>query len=267
MRVLLVDDDPIMRRATTRMLPRFQVDAVGGAAEALSAIATDEHYAAVVVDASLGAFPDRDGIELVRELRERGFVGGIVLVSGIVKEHLEEEARRAGADAALLKGDFDGSELRMTIERVIAVRSPPPPGTTDELPPDLRALAGDVLDVFAQERSLEAEQAYRLALLAQAAFASVGRDWSVIEACARAVGLSRQTLQPYATVAARWSAPELRQLLAARRNVRGEPISISHLVLLARLSNPARDQWTERVFDEGLTVRQLRELLRNESQD
>ena len=73
--------------------------------------------------------------------------------------------------------------------------------------------------------------------------------------------------QPYATVAARWSAPELRQLLAARRNVRGEPISISHLVLLARLSNPARDQWTERVFDEGLTVRQLRELLRNESQD
>lgn len=266
MRVLLVDDDPIMRRATTRMLPRFQVDAVGSAAEALVALA-DAPYAAVVVDASLGAFPDRGGIELVRELRDRGFAGGIVLVSGIVKEHLEEEARRAGADAAMLKGEFDGSELRMTIERVIAVRSPPPPGTSDELPADLRGLADDVLDVFAQERSLEAEQAYRLAMLAQAAFASEGRDWSVIEACARAVGLSRQTLQPYATVAARWSAPELRHLLAERRNAHGHPISISHLVLLARLSNPARDQWLERVFDEALTVRQLRELLRSDSQD
>jgi hypothetical protein len=155
----------------------------------------------------------------------------------------------------------------MTIERVIAVRNPPAPGTTDELPGDLRALADDVLDVFAQERSLGAEQAYRLAMLAQAAFATEGRDWSVIEACARAVGLSRQTLQPYATVAARWSAPDLRHLLADRRNARGEPISISHLVLLARLANPARDHWLERVFDEGLTVRQLRELLRSDSQD
>jgi DNA-binding response OmpR family regulator len=265
MRVLLVDDDPIMRRATTRMLPRFRVDAVSSAAEALLAVASTL-YSAVVIDACLGPSADRAGIELVRELRVRGYASGIVLVSGIVKEHLEDEARRAGADAALLKGDFDGSELRMTIERVIAVHNPPPPSAVDELPPDLRALADDVLDVFAQERSLEAEQAYRLALLAQAAFASEARDWSVIEACARAVGLSRQTLQPYATVVSRWSADELRRLLAERRNVRGEPISVSHLVLLSRLPNPARSLWLERVFGEGLTVRQLRELLR-ESQD
>jgi DNA-binding response OmpR family regulator len=266
MRVLLVDDDPIMRRATARMLPRFQVDTVGSAPDALSAVESTP-YAAVVIDACLGSFADRGGIELVRELRSRGYPSGIVLVSGIVKEDLEEEGRRAGADAALLKGEFDGSELRMTIERVIAVRNPPAAGDVDELPSELRVLADDVLDVFAQERSIEAEQAYRLALLAQAAFASEERDWSVIEACARAVGLSRQTLQPYATVASRWTAPELLHLLAERRNARGEPISISHLVLLARLSNPARSQWLERVFDEGLTVRQLRELLRSESQE
>jgi CheY-like chemotaxis protein len=264
MKVLLVDDDPIMQRATTRMLPRFQVDTVGAARDALFAVGQTA-YEAIVVDACLGSFAERAGIELVRELRERGSEAGIVLVSGIVKEHLEDEARRVGADAALVKGEFDGSDLRTTIERAVASHTPPAPDA-DALPPDLRVLAEDVLDAFAKERTLQADLAYRLALLAQGAASSTAASGSsIFEACARAVGLSRQTLQPYATVAARWTGPELRRLLAERRNVRGEPISISHLVELARLSNPTRDEWLERVYAEGLTVRQLRDLLRNNS--
>jgi CheY-like chemotaxis protein len=262
MKVLLVDDDPIMRRATTRMLPRFQVDAVGAAHEALFAVGQTT-YEAIVVDACLGSFADRGGIELVRELRARGSEAGIILVSGVVKDTLEEEARRVGADAALVKGEFDSSGLRTAIERAVAARTPPPASDTDALTPELRVLAEDVLDAFARERTLQADLAYRLALLAQGAAASTTSPGaSIIEACARAVGLSRQTLQPYATVAARWTGPELRQLLAERRNKFGEPISISHLVELARLSNPTRDEWLERVFAEGLTVRQLRDLLR-----
>jgi CheY-like chemotaxis protein len=264
MKVLLVDDDPIMQRATTRMLPRFHVDAVGAASEALFAVGRTA-YEAIIVDVCLGSFAERAGIELVRELRERGSDAGIVLVSGIVKDQLEAEARRVGADAALVKGEFDGSNLRTTIERAVAARTAAS-AEQDALPADLRILAEDVLDAFAKERALQADLAYRLALLAQGAAASTAASGtSIFEACARAVGLSRQTLQPYATVAARWTGPELRQLLAERRNVRGEPISISHLVELARLSNPTRDEWLERVYAEGLTVRQLRDLLRGSS--
>jgi DNA-binding NarL/FixJ family response regulator len=267
MNVLLVDDDPIMQRATTRMLPRFHVDAVSDAEQALAAVDRN-HYDAVVVDACLGAYQDRAGIRLVSELRARGCAAGIVLVSGVVKDELDEETRRVGADAALLKGDFDGPVLRAVIERVVAARVQlPRDADDDELPDDLRTLAGDVLDTFARERALHAEQAYRLALLAKAAFAHPSLKGSPIEACARAVGLSRQTLQPYALVATRWSAPELRHLLAERRNSRGEPISISHLVLLAKLPRATRDTWTERVFAEGLTVRQLREILKVAARD
>lgn len=262
MHVLLVDDDPIMRRATARMLPRYHVDTVASAEDALNAVERTR-YDAIVVDACLGAFADRRGFELVRNLRERGYEDAILLVSGVVKETLEAEGRLAGADATLLKGEFDGPELRAAIERAIAARCGPPSAETEgDLPDDLRALAGDVLDTFAREHELHAEQAYRLALLAKAAFARGSSKGSPIEACARAVGLSRQTLQPYAIVASRWSAPELKHLLAERRNAQGQPISISHLVVLAKLPRGMRETWIERVFAEALTVRQLRDILK-----
>ena len=263
MNVLLVDDDPIMRRATTRMLPRYEVDTVGSAEEALAAVER-KTYEAVVIDACLGAHDDRRGLALVLELRERGYAAAVLLVSGIVKDTLEAEAQRVGADSTLLKGEFDGSVLRAAIERAIAVREGPRSARVEsDLPEDLRILAEDVLDSFAREHALHAEQAYRLALLAKAAFARASPRGSPIEACARAVGLSRQTLQPYAIVASRWSAPELKHLLAERRNARGEPISISHLVVLAKLPRGTRDAWIERVFAESLTVRQLRDILKS----
>jgi CheY-like chemotaxis protein len=270
MNVLLVDDDPVVRRATARMLPRFHVDTVGGVAEALSAI-EQIPYEAVIVDVCLApSREDRSGFELVRQLRARGLPLAIVLVSGVLIDTLEVEAQRVGADAALLKADYDGPTLRAAIERAMAIRNgsdSPDDSLREKLPADLRALAEDVLDSFAKERDLEAEQAYRLALLAKAAFAHRSPRGSAIEACARAVGLSRQTLQPYAIVASRWSAPELKHLLAERRNANGEPISISHLVVLAKLPRPARDTWLERVFAEGLTVRQLRDILKGAARD
>jgi hypothetical protein len=196
-------------------------------------------------------------------LRDRGCNAAILLVSGIVTDTLQAEGKRVGADSTLLKGEFDGFVLRGAIERAVATRQGRLPGEAEEeLPDDLRTLAEDVLDSFAEEHALHAEQAYRLALLAKAAFARGSSKGSPIEACARAVGLSRQTLQPYAIVASRWSAPELKHLLAERRNTRGEPISISHLVVLAKLPRGTREAWIERVFAEALTVRQLRDILK-----
>lgn len=122
----------------------------------------------------------------------------------------------------------------------------------------LQPLIDGALQAMRQQRACEADVAYRLALLAHAARSSRG----TFATCARALGVSRQTLQPYALVAEQWSADELRTLLAERRTSLGEPISISHLVLLAKLPRPACDRILERVFSEGLTVRQLRRVLR-----
>jgi DNA-binding response OmpR family regulator len=268
MNVLIVDDDPIVRRATTRMLPRYHVDTAGSPDDALKAVGR-KAYEVIVVDACLGESEDRRGLDLIRRLRQRGCEAAILLVSGIVKETLEAEGRLVGADATLVKGEFDGPELRVAIERAVAGRVGPRADDDGEgLPDDLRALAEDVLDSFAKEHELHAEQAYRLALLAKAAFARASSSkGSPIEACARAVGLSRQTLQPYAIVASRWSAPELKHLLAERRNAQGEPISISHLVVLAKLPRGTRETWIERVFAEALTVRQLRDILKGAGKD
>lgn len=123
---------------------------------------------------------------------------------------------------------------------------------------DLQSLIRDALEASEQQRTSEAELAYRVALVAQAARASRG----TFDSCARALGMSRQTLQPYALVAERWSGKELRHLLAERRNARGEPISISHLALLAKLPRSTCDALVERVFAEGLTVHELRRVLR-----
>jgi hypothetical protein len=107
------------------------------------------------------------------------------------------------------------------------------------------------------QRAAEAEVAYRFAAAAAHATRNGG-----IDACARALGVSRQTLAPYALVASHWSAAELKHLLAERRNVHGDPISISHLVELAKLDPEDRDRWLERTFAGGLTVRELRAGLR-----
>jgi hypothetical protein len=111
----------------------------------------------------------------------------------------------------------------------------------------------EALQAIKLQRAAEAEVAYRLAVAA----AHATRDGG-IDACAAVLGVSRQTLAPYALVASQWTAEELRHLLAERRTVHGDPISISHLVELAKLAPADRDRWLERTFAQGLTVRELR---------
>ena len=68
-RLLLVDDDDVMRRSSVRFLARagFEVVAVGSGAEALALI-EDQRIDVAVVDLEM---PGMDGIQLMRRLRER----------------------------------------------------------------------------------------------------------------------------------------------------------------------------------------------------
>jgi DNA-binding NarL/FixJ family response regulator len=259
MRVLLVDDDPLVRRGVARILPRFEVDAVGESRAAMEACRA-KPYDAVIIDACLDLDGGRGGLDLARALREDGPERVIVLMSGMQPEDLRVEGDRVGADAAIYKGDMSGPTIRALLEELVALRAGREKHA--ELADELHALVEDVCDAAAEVLFVDAEYVFRMAVLAQKAYGAADDGDPQFAACARAVGLSRQALQPYVLVAKRWTREELRVLLAERRNVLGKPMSVSHLHLLARLPRHAREEWVERVFSEGLTVSGLQQLLR-----
>jgi len=107
-RVLVVDDDPGMRRVMQWALEDegYTVVAAAGAAQAVAAAA--EHPPAVVVlDYGL---PDGDGASVARELRAVAADAALPIVLVTADGRASEKAERAGAVAHLHK-PFDVGEL------------------------------------------------------------------------------------------------------------------------------------------------------------
>ncbi|MEQ1570297.1 MAG: response regulator, partial [Myxococcota bacterium] len=82
-RVLLVDDDEMVRRSIQRLLERqgFVAESVGGGREALARVAAphDPQVDVMLLDV---AMPDIDGIETLRTLRETHPTLPVLLYSG-----------------------------------------------------------------------------------------------------------------------------------------------------------------------------------------
>jgi len=256
--VLLVDRDPVLRRAAAQLLPRFRVDTATRADEAFLAFER-RPYEALVVDECLGLPSERLGIALAGAVRRRSFETGIVLTSDAPANDLEVRARRAGIDAILSREELRGPILRAAVENAVAARACAGPRPTEKthLPRALQALVDDARDTLAEGRIVQAEQVYRIALVARAASSDVTGTRLASEA-ARALELTRHSLLDYGLLASRFTAAEFRELLAVRRTVHGDYITVSHLQQLAKLPRGAREVWIERSFAEGLTVRQLR---------
>jgi hypothetical protein len=128
-----------------------------------------------------------------------------------------------------------------------------------DLPEDLRDLLDAVRRAAVDIRAAEAEHACRIATLARASAGRHARHGlTATEACARALGVARSTLQAFATLAARWSPEDLRTMFQ-RRDPRGRALSLSNLLVISRLPRVAREQCIHRIFREGLSVRELRE--------
>jgi DNA-binding response OmpR family regulator len=118
MRVLLVEDDVRVAGALEAALRRRGYDLLraGTAAEALAAPPVD----LVLLDLGL---PDRDGLEVCRELRRRGDVA-IIAVTARGEERDRIAGLRTGADDYVVK-PFGIAELQARIDAVMrrAVRS------------------------------------------------------------------------------------------------------------------------------------------------
>jgi two-component system response regulator MprA len=100
-RVLVVDDDPVLRRSLERVLrlASYEVDLIDHGQGALAALAR-ERYAAVVLDVSM---PPPDGLEVCRRLRAGGDRTPVIMLTAREAVSDRVDGLEAGADDYLVK--------------------------------------------------------------------------------------------------------------------------------------------------------------------
>jgi signal transduction histidine kinase len=118
LKILLADDEEIIRRRVCLMLAdRFcidQADTARGAREAATS-----HYDAVLLDI---VFPDGNGIEICKEIKERDPHRTVVISSSMESVDAWDQAFRAGADGYFEKRELlglDPRKIALTIENLV----------------------------------------------------------------------------------------------------------------------------------------------------
>jgi EAL domain-containing protein (putative c-di-GMP-specific phosphodiesterase class I)/DNA-binding response OmpR family regulator/HPt (histidine-containing phosphotransfer) domain-containing protein len=81
LRVLVVDDDIFMRDVVCASLANLGVEQVAAAADGMEGVQSISHFRPDVVICDLN-MPGMDGVEFLRHLAERSFLGGVLLFSG-----------------------------------------------------------------------------------------------------------------------------------------------------------------------------------------
>ncbi len=99
--VLLVDDDPAVRRAITLLL-RTSGYAVRGYERAVDLLHDPMARAAQCLITDY-AMPAIDGVTLLRTLRAQGWTAPAILITGLYKGTMEQMARETGFSAMLEK--------------------------------------------------------------------------------------------------------------------------------------------------------------------
>ncbi|MCD4756179.1 response regulator transcription factor [bacterium] len=116
MKVLIVEDEPTLRKLEKRYLERnkFQVDEASTGKEALGMIEIS-HYDCILLDLNL---PEKDGIQVAKELRERQNDVPIVMVTARSQMYDKLKGFDSGADDYITK-PFDMKELLARVKAVI----------------------------------------------------------------------------------------------------------------------------------------------------
>jgi len=114
-RLLVVDDDPLVRRAIVALLEEagHVVDSVSDGATALTAIG-QRHFDLALVDFLM---PEMDGAELIRQARLVRPDQCFMIVSGYADS---EAIADASPDTTVLKKPFEPAELLAMVERAVA---------------------------------------------------------------------------------------------------------------------------------------------------
>jgi DNA-binding response OmpR family regulator len=124
-KILIIDDDPDMRQMMGRALAHAHHEVIESAdgVDGLRKFRT-ENPTIVITDIVM---PHRDGLEMIREIREMGSNTGVIAVSGggIGSGELYLSiSEDFGADAVLQK-PFRPADLIATVEKLLDRREPP----------------------------------------------------------------------------------------------------------------------------------------------
>ena len=114
-RLLVIDDDPHIRRLVALQLRDLDVAAAATGEEALD-LAEREHFDVVLVDLILPYF---GGFRVCQKLKARNDAPRVVIMTGDDSQHTRDTAREYGADGFLAK-PFTRDELRAAITRSAA---------------------------------------------------------------------------------------------------------------------------------------------------
>ena len=125
-RVLLVEDDPAVRRSTQLLLSSEGYD-VRSYASGVGLSRDPEALKAACLVADL-LMPHGDGVDLLMELRGEGWSGPAILISGHLTDEWTKRAMEQGYSAALAKPVPDGV-LKSWIARALSDR-----GSSDRVP-------------------------------------------------------------------------------------------------------------------------------------
>ena len=119
--VFIVDDDPSMRRALTRLVGSagMPVESFASAEEFLEAVDMQAR-AFLILDARLTGM---SGLDLLARMAERASTMPVAVITAVDDGQLETDALRAGATAFLRK-PFDPQSLLDAIARALDARVP-----------------------------------------------------------------------------------------------------------------------------------------------
>jgi ATP-dependent Lon protease len=117
MRILVVDDEPIILTCCQRILEvqGHTVRLVGSADEAITAM-EDDPFEVLLVDVKM---PIRDGIDLVREIKEKWAETSVIVMTGYATPETIRKSRSARADKFIAK-PFTPDELLEVLEPILS---------------------------------------------------------------------------------------------------------------------------------------------------
>ncbi len=116
MRVLVVEDDRMIAKGLHTALKQdgYAVDGVSDGRSAAAALRSSR-FDVVLLDLGL---PERDGLEVLRELRSRGDATPVIIVTARVDVHNRVQGLDAGADDYIVK-PFDLDEVAARMRSVL----------------------------------------------------------------------------------------------------------------------------------------------------
>jgi CheY-like chemotaxis protein len=117
--VLVVDDEPLIRDLLVQFLSLRGYRALG-VKDGFEALSMVEHASPDLILLDL-LMPGMDGVEVLRQLRQREYTGGVIIITGSHDEERLDEAWALGPQEVLGK-PIDLEKLLMSIQLVLVCR-------------------------------------------------------------------------------------------------------------------------------------------------